>query len=71
MRVLYVGAADVLRSLASNEVVRPLLEPILHPIALAHTALGLSTAAKLQANRASSGAAQSVIIELPTLSPAQ
>jgi two-component system CAI-1 autoinducer sensor kinase/phosphatase CqsS len=43
MRVLYVGAADVLRSWASNEVVRPLLEPILHPSRWRIRALGLST----------------------------
>ena len=43
MRVLYVGATDVLRSWASNEVVRPLLEPILHPSLWRIRALGLST----------------------------
>jgi two-component system, CAI-1 autoinducer sensor kinase/phosphatase CqsS len=43
MRVLYVGAADVLRSWASNEVVRPLLEPVLHPSRWRIQALGLST----------------------------
>jgi two-component system, CAI-1 autoinducer sensor kinase/phosphatase CqsS len=43
MRVLYSGAADLLRSWASNEVVRPLLEPILHPSRWRIRALGLST----------------------------
>ena len=44
MRVLYTGAAELLRSWASNEVVRPLLEPILHPSRWRIRALGLSTA---------------------------
>ncbi|MBA3771201.1 MAG: HAMP domain-containing histidine kinase [Ramlibacter sp.] len=43
MRVLYNGAAQVLRSWTSNEVVRPLLEPILHPSRWRIRALGLST----------------------------
>jgi two-component system, CAI-1 autoinducer sensor kinase/phosphatase CqsS len=44
MRVLYFGAAVVLRSWASNEVVRPLLEPMLHPSRWRIRALGLTTA---------------------------
>ena len=42
--MLYQGAADLLRSWAANEVVRPLLEPILHPSRWRIRALGLSTA---------------------------
>lgn len=38
------GAAELVRSWASNEVVRPLLEPILHPSRWRIRALGLSTA---------------------------
>jgi two-component system CAI-1 autoinducer sensor kinase/phosphatase CqsS len=41
---LYKSAAQLLRSWASNEVVRPLLEPILHPSRWRIRALGLSTA---------------------------
>lgn len=44
MRVLYGGAAELVRLWASNEVVRPLLEPILHPSRWRIRALGLSTA---------------------------
>ena len=43
MRVLYNGGAELVRSWASNEVVRPLLEPILHPSRWRIRALGLST----------------------------
>jgi two-component system CAI-1 autoinducer sensor kinase/phosphatase CqsS len=42
--VLYQGAAELLKSWAANEVVRPLLEPILHPSRWRIRALGLSTA---------------------------
>ncbi len=42
--MLYQGAAELLRSWAANEVVRPLLEPILHPSRWRIRALGLSTA---------------------------
>jgi two-component system CAI-1 autoinducer sensor kinase/phosphatase CqsS len=44
MRSLNNGATGWLRSWASNEVVRPLLEPILHPSRWRIRALGLSTA---------------------------
>jgi two-component system, CAI-1 autoinducer sensor kinase/phosphatase CqsS len=44
IRVLYTGGAELLKSWASNEVVRPLLEPILHPSRWRIRALGLSTA---------------------------
>jgi two-component system, CAI-1 autoinducer sensor kinase/phosphatase CqsS len=44
IRVLYSGAAELLKSWTSNEVVRPLLEPILHPSRWRIRALGLSTA---------------------------
>ena len=43
IRVLYSGAAELLKSWASNEVMRPLLEPILHPSRWRIRALGLST----------------------------
>jgi two-component system CAI-1 autoinducer sensor kinase/phosphatase CqsS len=43
IRVLYNGAAGLLRSWASNEVVRPLLEPVLHPSRWRIRALGLTT----------------------------
>jgi two-component system, CAI-1 autoinducer sensor kinase/phosphatase CqsS len=43
IRAVYVGANEVLRSWASNEVVRPLLEPILHPSRWRIRALGLTT----------------------------
>lgn len=43
IRGVYVGANEVLRSWASNEVVRPLLEPVLHPSAWRIGALGVST----------------------------
>lgn len=39
-----MGAAEQLKSWASNEVMRPLLEPILHPSRWRIRALGLSTA---------------------------
>lgn len=42
--MLYNGAAELLRSWTSNEVIRPLLEPILHPSRWRIRALGLSTA---------------------------
>jgi two-component system, CAI-1 autoinducer sensor kinase/phosphatase CqsS len=42
--MLYSGAAELLSSWASNEVIRPLLEPILHPSRWRIRALGLSTA---------------------------
>lgn len=44
IRVLYSGTAELLKSWTSNEVVRPLLEPILHPSRWRIRALGLSTA---------------------------
>ena len=44
IRALYSSAAELLKSWASNEVVRPLLEPILHPSRWRIRALGLSTA---------------------------
>lgn len=44
IRVFYSAAAGLLTSWASNEVVRPLLEPILHPSRWRIRALGLSTA---------------------------
>jgi two-component system CAI-1 autoinducer sensor kinase/phosphatase CqsS len=44
IRVLYASGAGLLQSWASNEVVRPLLEPILHPSRWRIRALGLSTA---------------------------
>ena len=44
IRALYSGAAELLKSWASNEVVRPLLEPILHPSRWRIRALGLTTA---------------------------
>ncbi len=43
IHVLYQGAAELLKSWAANEVVRPLLEPILHPSRWRIRALGLST----------------------------
>jgi two-component system CAI-1 autoinducer sensor kinase/phosphatase CqsS len=43
IRVLYASGAGLLQSWASNEVVRPLLEPILHPSRWRIRALGLST----------------------------
>jgi two-component system, CAI-1 autoinducer sensor kinase/phosphatase CqsS len=43
IRVLYTGGAQLLKSWASNEVVRPLLEPILHPSRWRIRALGLTT----------------------------
>ena len=42
--MLYQGAAELLKSWAANEVVRPLMEPILHPSRWRIRALGLSTA---------------------------
>jgi len=42
--VLYSGAAELLKSWASNEVAQPLLEPILHPSRWRIRALGLTTA---------------------------
>jgi two-component system, CAI-1 autoinducer sensor kinase/phosphatase CqsS len=44
IRALYDSGAQLLASWASNEVVRPLLEPILHPSRWRIRALGLSTA---------------------------
>jgi len=44
IRALYDSGAQLLSSWASNEVVRPLLEPILHPSRWRIRALGLSTA---------------------------
>jgi two-component system CAI-1 autoinducer sensor kinase/phosphatase CqsS len=41
--VLYTSGAGLLQSWASNEVVRPLLEPVLHPSRWRIRALGLST----------------------------
>ena len=43
IRVLYASGAGLLQSWASNEVVRPLLEPMLHPSRWRIRALGLST----------------------------
>jgi two-component system CAI-1 autoinducer sensor kinase/phosphatase CqsS len=43
IRVLYSGTAELVKSWTSNEVVRPLLEPILHPSRWRIRALGLST----------------------------
>ena len=43
IRVLYASGAGLLQSWASNEVVRPLLEPVLHPSRWRIRALGLST----------------------------
>lgn len=43
LRVLYASGAGLLQSWASNEVVRPLLEPVLHPSRWRIRALGLST----------------------------
>ena len=43
IRVLYANGAGLLQSWASNEVVRPLLEPVLHPSRWRIRALGLST----------------------------
>ena len=43
LRAVYVGTNDLLRSWGSNEVVRPLLEPILHPSRWRIRALGLTT----------------------------
>jgi two-component system CAI-1 autoinducer sensor kinase/phosphatase CqsS len=43
IRELRVGANEMLRSWASNEVVRPLVEPILHPSRWRIRALGLTT----------------------------
>ncbi len=45
LRVLYASRAGLLQSWTSNEVVRPLLEPVLHPSRWRIRALGLSTAA--------------------------
>jgi two-component system CAI-1 autoinducer sensor kinase/phosphatase CqsS len=44
IRVLYASGSGLLQSWASNEVVRPLLEPVLHPSRWRIRALGLSTA---------------------------
>ncbi len=44
IRAVYTGANEMLRSWASNEVVRPLVEPILHPSRWRIRALGLATA---------------------------
>jgi len=44
VRAFHGGAHDWLRSWASNEVVRPLLEPVLHPSRWRIRALGLSSA---------------------------
>ena len=43
IRLLYASGAGLLQSWASNEVVRPLLEPILHPSRWRIRALGLTT----------------------------
>jgi two-component system CAI-1 autoinducer sensor kinase/phosphatase CqsS len=43
IRVLYASGSGLLQSWASNEVVRPLLEPVLHPSRWRIRALGLST----------------------------
>jgi two-component system, CAI-1 autoinducer sensor kinase/phosphatase CqsS len=43
IRSMYVDAYEVLRSWASNEMVRPLVEPILHPSRWRIRALGLTT----------------------------
>ena len=45
LRVLYASRAGLLQSWASNEVVRPLLEPVLHPSRLRIRALGITIAA--------------------------
>jgi two-component system CAI-1 autoinducer sensor kinase/phosphatase CqsS len=42
-RAVYAGTNELLRSWASNEVVRPLVEPILHPSRWRIRALGLTT----------------------------
>lgn len=44
IRAVYTGASETLRAWASNEVVRPLVEPILHPSQWRIRALGLTTA---------------------------
>lgn len=44
IRAVYTGANEMLRSWTSNEVVRPLVEPILHPSHWRIRALGLATA---------------------------
>jgi len=44
VRALWSGAAAQLRAWASNEVIRPLVEPVLHPSRWRIRALGLSTA---------------------------
>lgn len=44
IRAVYTGANEMLRSWTSNEVVRPLVEPILHPSRWRIRALGLATA---------------------------
>ncbi len=44
IRAVYTGANEMLRSWTSNEVVRPLVEPILHPSRWRIRALGLTTA---------------------------
>ena len=44
LRLLYASRAGLLQSLASNDVVRPLLEPISHPTGWRIRALGLTTA---------------------------
>jgi two-component system CAI-1 autoinducer sensor kinase/phosphatase CqsS len=43
IRALYANGTGLLQSWASNEVVRPLLEPVLHPSRWRIRALGLST----------------------------
>jgi two-component system CAI-1 autoinducer sensor kinase/phosphatase CqsS len=43
IRLLYASGAGLLQSWAANEVVRPLLEPVLHPSRWRIRALGLST----------------------------
>ena len=44
IRALYASGTGLLQSWASNEVVRPLVEPVLHPSRWRIRALGLSTA---------------------------
>ncbi len=44
VRALYAQAANVVRTWTANEVVRPLLEPVLHPSRWRIRALGLTTA---------------------------
>ena len=43
IRAVYTGANEILRSWASNEVVRPLVEPVLHPSQWRIRALGLAS----------------------------